>query len=191
MIPAAAAGLMLVGASGVFAQQVLPIPWAGTPVDPAARIAPSAPIPRVFASLTEVYRYVVQTRGLGRPADDDLVAALEAGSTSEQLSDTSGGALTVIKADLLTDDGGSRLRSANGNYPYYVLRRDRQGLVLLGVMFGDGYQTQVRDGRMEFTMSLRTSGGSVQPMRFRVEDDVLVNLSQPLKQERFPFIADT
>ena len=186
----AAAGLCLAGTQGVFAQQVLPGEPA-VPPRPGAAI-PQLPVPRpmVFASITELYRYVVQTRGLGGSADDDLVAAVEASSTSEQVPDASGNALTVVKADLLTD-GRSRLRSASGNYPYYVLRRDRQGLVLLGVMFGDSYRTEVHDGRMEFTMSLRTSGGGTQPMRFRVEDDVLVNLSQPRGRDRFPFIADT
>ncbi|HTY50031.1 MAG TPA: hypothetical protein VMB48_10095, partial [Steroidobacteraceae bacterium] len=117
MILAAAAGVILAGAQCAFAQQVWP---------PAPR--PVTPRPMVFASLTELYRYVVQTRGLGGSADDNLVAAVEASSTSEQVPDASGDALTVIKADLLTEDGGSRLRSASGNYPYYVLRRDRQGL---------------------------------------------------------------
>jgi len=178
MILAAAAGVILAGAQCAFAQQVWP---------PAPR--PVTPRPMVFASLTELYRYVVQTRGLGGSADNDLVAAVEACSTSEQVNDASAGTLIVVKADLVSD-GVSRMRSASGNYPYYVLRRDSHGLMLLGVMFGDGYDAQVHDGRMEFTMSLRTPTGT-QPMRFRVEDDVLVNLSTPRNQDRFPFIADT
>jgi hypothetical protein len=119
-----------------------------------------------------------------------VVAAVEASSAVGDVPGDAGGVLTLVKADLVAG-GVSRMASANGNYPYYVLRRDSHGLVLLGVMFGDGYQAGTHDGRLEFTVSLHIDGGKTQPMRFRVEGDALVNLSAPAHGERFPYIADT
>lgn len=141
-----------------------------------------------FNGLTEVYGYIVRSRGLGKDDEGALARAVAAGSTLEHVRDSSGRSLTVIKADLLKD-GKSQLASADGNFPYYVLRPSADGLTLLGGMFGDGYATGITDGHLQFVVRLKMSAGQVRNMRFQVRGDALVNLS-PIKSDRAPFIAD-
>jgi hypothetical protein len=93
----------------------------------------------------------------------------------------------IIRADLVTD-GTSRLASANGNYPYYVLRRDGDRLTLLGMMFGEGYATSRIHGHLQFTMRFREAAGQLRPMRFQVRGNALFNLT-PLGGHTAPYIA--
>jgi hypothetical protein len=175
-------GILLGAATQLGFSQEL-IPTLGPAMAPPA-VAPVPPgIPLQFNNVSEVYRYIVQTRGLGRTDDEALMQALTAGSTVQQVKDISGELLTVIKPELIVD-GTSRLAS-NGNYPYYVLRPGSQGLALLGTMFGQGYATSLTDGHLRFTMRLRTEAGKFRPMRFEVRGNSLVNLS-PLNRSRRP-----
>jgi hypothetical protein len=152
-------------------------------------IAPvSAAAPLHFNNLTEVFRYIVQARGLGKTDDEALVRALAAGSTVQQVRDSSGNSLTVIKANLVAD-GTSRLASAEGNFPNYVLRESAEGISLLGTMFGESYSTNLADGHLQFTLRLRMAAGHVRQMRFQVRGEALVNLT-PLKLQGAPYIAD-
>jgi hypothetical protein len=80
------------------------------------------------------------------------------------------------------------LASANGNYPYYVLRRDGDQLTLLGMMFGDGYATSRIHGHLQFTMHFREAAGQLRPMRFQVRGKALLNLT-PLGGRTTPYIA--
>ena len=169
--------LLSAGASLVFSQP--------PPLRTVAPVAATAALH--FNDLAEVYRYIVQTRGLGKADDEALVRALVADSKVEQVRDSSGAPLTVIRADLVAG-GTSRLASAQGNYPYYVLRQNAEGITLLGTMFGDGYATSRMDGHLQFTMRLRMAAGQVRQMRFQVRGEALVNLT-PLKTERAPYIA--
>jgi hypothetical protein len=143
--------------------------------------------PLHFNDLNEVYGYIVQNRGLGNSGDESLVRSLAASSTVQQAKDTSGDSLLVIRADLVTS-GTSRLVSANGNYPYYVLRRDGDQLVLFGMMFGEGYATSRIHGHLQFTMRFREAAGQLRPMRFQVRGKALFNLT-PLGGHTTPYIA--
>jgi len=145
--------------------------------------------PLHFNDLNEVYGYIVQNRELGKSGDESLVRGLAAGSTVQQVRDTSGDSLLVIRADLVTD-GTSRLASANGNYPYYVLRRDGDQLTLLGMMFGEGYATTRVHGHLQFTMRFREAAGQLRPMRFQMRGKALFNLT-PLGGQITPYIAGT
>jgi hypothetical protein len=152
-------------------------------------IAPVAvPSPLHFNDMTEVYRYIIRSRGLGNPGDDALVGALVAGSPVQKVRDISGKFLTVIKTDLVTD-GRSRLASTEGNFPYYVLRQTADGITLLGTMYGESYTANLKDDHLQFTMRLRMATGQEHEMRFQVRDETLVNLT-PLNSERHPYISD-
>jgi hypothetical protein len=180
------AGIVLsMGAPLAFSQAV--VPSLGPPMAPPLVAPVPAGVPLQFNDLSEVYRYIVQTRGLGQAGDEALVQALAGGSTVQHVRDISGDSLTVIKAELIAD-GASRVASANGNYPYYVLRHSEQGFALLGVMFGQGYVTSRADGHLQFTMRLRMEAGQLRPMRFQVRGNALVNLT-PLKSQTAPYIA--
>lgn len=129
----------------------------------------------------------MQNRELGKADDDSLVRSLAASSIVQQVRDTSGDSLMVIRPNLVTN-GTSRLASASGNYPYYVLRRDGDRLALLGTMFGTGYATSHVDGHLQFTMRFREAAGLLRPMRFVVRDKSLFNLT-PLSGQKTPYIA--
>jgi hypothetical protein len=81
------------------------------------------------------------------------------------------------------------LASANGNYPFYVLRHSDRGFALLGVMFGEGYVTSLA-GHLQFTMRLRRDAGQLTPLRFQIQGNALVNLT-PLKSQKAPDLART
>jgi hypothetical protein len=178
------------GVAGILLSAAMPLAFAQDMNTPLLRtIAPvSATAPLHFNDLTEVYRYIVQSRGLGSPDDEAVVRALIAGSTVTQVQDGAGHALTVIKADLVRD-GKSGLASAEGNLPYYVLHQSAGDVTLLGTMFGDSYTSSVANGRVQFSMRLRLPAGKVRDMRFEVRDEALVNLT-PIGSQRTPFIAD-
>jgi len=178
---------MLCGFSGILLWMAAPAAFpqaiATLPLSPKVL----AIEPLHFNDLDEVYGYIVQNRELGKSGDESLVRSLAAGSTVQQVRDSSGASLMVIRADLITD-GTSRLASANGNYPYYVLRRDGDQLTLLGMMFGDGYATSRIHGHLQFTMHFREAAGQLRPMRFQVRGKALLNLT-PLGGRTTPYIA--
>jgi hypothetical protein len=162
------------------------MPTNAPPLQTIFPVAPAAALH--FNDLTEVYRYIVQTRGLGQPDDEALVRALISGSTVKQVRDNSGNTLTVIKADLVAE-GASRLASAEGNLPYYVLRQNTGGVSLIGMMFGESYTVSVTDSHVQFKVKLRMSAGRVHDMRFEVRGEALVNLSPLNTGQHAPFIA--
>jgi hypothetical protein len=185
--------LVIVAASSMFFCAAMPSAFSYDHNDsPALLLRTIAPVaaasPLHFNDLTEVYRYIIERRGLGKPEDDALVGALIAGSTVKQVRDSSGKFLTVIKADLVAD-GRSRLASTEGNFPHYVLRQTADGITLLGTMYGESYAASLKDGHLQFTMRLRLATGQEHDMRFQVRDEALVNLT-PLNSERYPYISD-
>ncbi len=185
--------LAVVGVSSVFFCAVMPLAFShdhnDSPTFLLRTIAPVAvPVQLHFKDMTEVYRYIIQSRELGKPGDDELVGALAAGSTVKQVRDISGNFLTVIKADLVAD-GRSRLASTEGNFPHYVLRQTTDGITLLGTMYGESYAASMKDGHLQFTMRLRMATGQEHDMRFQVRDEALVNLT-PLNSEPHPYISD-
>ena len=71
------------------------------------------------------------------------------------------------------------MRSKTGDFPFYVLRETPKGLVLLGQMFGSAYRSHIRGQHLEFRVEQHLCVNKATKMRFRVEDDVLVDLSVP------------
>jgi hypothetical protein len=177
---------MLSGFGGILLCAVAPLAFP-QPIAPLPFAPKLANAPLHFNDLNEVYGYIAQNRGLGKSGDESLVHGIAVSSSVQQVKDPSGDSLMVIRADLVTD-GTSRLESAAGNYPYYVLRRDGDQLTLLGTMFGAGYATSRIHGHLQFTMHFREAAGQVRPMRFQVRGKALFNLT-PLGGQTAPYIA--
>jgi hypothetical protein len=139
----------------------------------------AVPVPQTFPDLSHLFAYVAQSRGVGSANDSELSREIASSSSVEQLHDYSADSILVVKADLLDHDGNSRLRSPNGNYPFYVLRATSNSLVLLGVMFGATYSTHLDERRLHFEVQLNTGVDMTKTMSFVVDEDGLVNLSAP------------
>ena len=152
---------------------------AAAPERPDAGPILAMPVPETFPDLSYVFAYIAQTRGLGSSSDSELSREIASSSAVEQLHDYSADPILVIKADLLDHNGNSRLRSPNGNYPFYVLRATSSHLVLLGMMFGTAYRVHLDGRQLHFEMRLNTSQKTTKAMSFLVDENVLVNLSAP------------
>jgi hypothetical protein len=140
----------------------------------------AVPVPLTFSDLSDLFAYVAQSRGLGRASDAELSREIASSSSVQQLRDYSTDPILVVKADLLDHNGASRLRSPNGNYPFYVLRATPTSLVLMGMMFGTAYRSHFEGKQLHFEMQLNTSPHSSKAMSYLVDEDVLINLSAPL-----------
>ncbi len=181
----AALGTFLLAASVSFAGVPDVYSPAINPIDPvsyslaAGPAHPLAvnPVPRVFSDLNDLFGFVAHTRGVGNADDPALVRQISAGSSVTTLHDGSNGPVLVVKANLRDRDGSSRLRSPNGNYPFYVLRSTPSGLVLLGTMFGTDYTSHFDGRALRFEMKLNTAPGKNRTLSFQVEQNSLVNLS--------------
>ena len=143
-----------------------------------AAIVP-APITITFSDLSDLYGYIAQSRGLGARNDSELAKRIAASSRVVQVHDGSADPILVIKADVLDQGGHSRLRSSNGNYPFYVLRVTEDRLVLLGTMFGADYRHRLDGRQLRFEVRLRTGPHTTKAMTFLVDGTRLVNLSAP------------
>ncbi|MGH8140602.1 MAG: hypothetical protein ACREVV_20720 [Steroidobacteraceae bacterium] len=142
--------------------------------------------PAVFQDYSQLYGYIARSRGLGDAADADLTRRLATHSTVERLrnlEDCSAAPIIVVRADLLDRDGTSRLRSADGSFPLYVLRETPQGLLLLGRMSGMRYRAKFLSRGLEFTVEQHRPGNKDVQARFRIEGDTLIDLSAA--RERF------
>jgi hypothetical protein len=137
------------------------------------------PVPETFPDLSYLFAYIAHSRGLGSSSDSELSREIAASSAVEQLHDYSADPILVVKADLLDHIGNSRLRSPNGNYPFYVLRAESSHLVLLGMMFGTTYSVHLEGRQLHFEMRLNTGRQTTRAMSFLVDENVLVNLSAP------------
>lgn len=145
---------------------------------PSSVVVP-VPITISFADLSDLYGYIAQTRGLGDRNDTNLSKRIAARSRVARLHDGSAGPILVIKADVLDESGHSRLRSADGNYPFYVLRITDKRLVLLGMMFGTGYRYRLDGRQLHFDVRLNTGARKPRALSFLVDGNRLVNLSAP------------
>ena len=140
----------------------------------------AVPVPLTFSDLSDLFAYVAQSRGLGRSSDAELSREIASSSSVQQLHDYSTDPILVVKADLLDHNGMSRLRSPNGNYPFYVLRSTPTQLVLLGMMFGTAYTAHLDAKQLHFEMQLNTGPHKTRALSFLVDEDALINLSAPL-----------
>lgn len=85
----------------------------------------------------------------------------------------------MVQVNLRSASGTSRARSPEGNNYYYVLRDTPSGQLLLGRMFGQSYHAHLKDGYLEFEVSLKRSAQETVAMHYRAEDHELVSLTAP------------
>ena len=164
--------LTLVAASAVAASS-----WAGPAINPFQTLP--SPYPTEFQDYSQLFARILADRGLGRWFDESLLQRIQADSRIDRVHDRSPEPIDVVRVDLRNPDGASRVRSKNGDFPFYVLRETPKGLVLMGRMFGSAYRTYIRGRHLEFRVEQHLAGNKTLKMRFRVEDDVLVDLSAP------------
>jgi len=145
---------------------------------PAPQLRPLISGPVYFHSQDDLFSRIAAESQLGDPEDRKLLAQLAADSHVEHLRDSTS-ALTVVQVDLRNADGTSRARSPDGNYYYYVVRDTAKGLLLLGRMYGQGYESHLEDGYLQFDVKLHRGATRIISIRFRAEDSALVNLSAP------------
>ena len=132
-----------------------------------------------FDSYSQLFTWIAAERNLGDPFDESLVRQIQADSSVDHVHDRSSDPIAIVRVELLNGAGTSRAGSEDGNYPFYVLRETQKGLVLMGRMFGRTYRSSIRGRNLEFHVELHRSADKVVQMRFRVEDNTLLNLSAP------------
>ena len=164
--------LTVVAASAVAATS-----WADPAINPFQPLP--APYPTEFQDYSQLFARFLTDRGLGRWFDESLLQRIQADSRIDRVHDRSPEPIDVVRVDLRNPDGSSRVRSKNGDFPLYVLRETPKGLVLLGQMFGSAYRSYTKGQHLEFQVEQHLAANKSTKMRFRVEDDVLVNLSVP------------
>jgi len=110
----------------------------------------------------------------------DRARQIQSDSRIDHVRDKSAEPIAVVRVELLNPGGTSKARSEEGgNSPFYVLRETSTGLVLMGRMFGRAYRSQMRGQHLEFWVELHPVADKAVQMHFRVEDNMLVNLSAP------------
>lgn len=160
--------------------------WASLPAM-AGPVGPGHWIRPTFRSYSQLFAWVVADRHLGSPFDQHLIQQIQADSRTFHVRDRTPGRITVVRVDLTGPDGRSRVR-AGGNFPFYVVRETRGGMVLLGRMFGRAYTSHFSGGHLELDVELQRSSAQMIQMRFQVQDNTLLNLS-PLRQSFQSVIA--
>ena len=156
--------------------------WADQAINPfqaPPRGIYSPPYPTEFQDYSQLFARIVADRSLSRWFDESLVQRIRADSRIDRVHDRSPEPIDVVRVDLRNPDGTSRVRSENGDFPFYVLRETPKGLVLMGQMFGSAYRSYIRGQHLEFRVEQHLSVNKTVKMCFRVEDDVLVSLSAP------------
>ena len=164
--------LTLIAASAVAATS-----WAAPAINPFQTLP--SPYPTEFQGYSQLFARILADRALSRWLDESLLQRIQADSRIDRVHDRSPEPIDVVRVDLRNPDGSSRVRSKNGDFPFYVLRETPKGLVLMGQMFGSAYGSYMRGGHLEFRVEQHLSVNKTTKMRFRVEDDVLVDLSAP------------
>jgi hypothetical protein len=172
-LPRLAGAIMLLSAAS----------FAGAITQPApARGFRPVPFHPTFHDYPAFYAFVTEARGLGAADDDELARHMASESSVVHWRDDQAEPIIVVRVELLSRDGTSRMRSGSGDYPWYVLRDTSRGLVLLGTMFGRTCESTLVAGKRQFGLDLHPAAGQTVQMRFRVDGDTLINLtprSQP------------
>jgi|GEM_PF-2220689 len=162
----------IIATTPVFAQ------LAQSPVVPGVTVTPRPlPLPTsTFTDLTQFFAHVAALRGPIASVDPgSAAAALQARSPVEQLRGSSGEAIVVVKVGV---------PSAEGNYPFYVMRETPRGLLLLGEMSGRSYHPTTERGILELIVDVSGSDAPVTPARYQVDGYFLVNLADLAGLER-------
>lgn len=133
-----------------------------------------------FADYAHLFRYVAADRRFGDPDDESLARRIQADSRIDYVRDRSSEPIAIVRVELLNPDGTSTARSEEGgNWPFYVVRETPSGLVLMGRMFGRAYRSDMKGRHLEFWVELHPASHKIVQMHFRVEDNMLINLSAP------------
>lgn len=155
---------------------------AESPVRP-----PQAPIlvtrpPITLSGEQQSFRFIAHELHL----DDsrEAIQSLRAESSVDHLHDYLGEVILVVKPELLGASGESRIRAADGTYPFFVFRQSEHGWFLLGRMDGKGYEWSTQSRHLVFQMSAEQPGGARTVVRYEVNPSALVNLSLLARQEQ-------
>ena len=163
--------------TAIAASAVAVTSWADPAINPFQTLP--SPYPTEFQDYSQLFARILADRGLGRWFDESLLQRIQADSRIDRVHDRSPEPIDIVRVDLRNPDGTSRVRSKSGDFPFYVLRETPKGLVLMGQMFGSAYRSYIRGQHLEFRVEQHLSVNKTTKMRFRVEDDVLVDLSAP------------
>ena len=161
----------------VAAGAVPPTSWDDPPINPFQTLPP--PYPTEFQGYSQLFARILADRALSGWLDESLPQRIQADSRIDRVHDRSPQPIDVVRVDLQDPDGTSRVRSKDGDFPFYVLRETPQGLVLMGQVFGSTYRTYIRGKHLEFEVEQHLGANKTLKTRFRVEGDVLVDLSAP------------
>ena len=151
--------------------------WPDPAINPFQTLP--SPYPTEFQDYSQLFARILADRGLGRWFDESLLQRIQDDSQIDRVHDRSPEPIDVVRVDLRNPDGTSRVRSNNGDFPFYVLRETPKGLVLMGQMFGSAYLSYNTGQHLEFRVEQHLAVNKATKMRFRVVDDVLVDLSAP------------
>jgi hypothetical protein len=160
-------------------------PFDGAPNAPFGAIAP-VPAPRPSVILPDearVFGFIAETLHLGIASDGDLIRRLQAGSSVDHLHDYRGEPIFAVKPELLGADGESRVRAADGNYPFFVFDQTEHGWHLLGQMQGRSYAWSTETHHLIFDVSRAMPGKTPAVVRYEVNPGFLVNLTELAKDE--------
>ena len=148
--------------------------------------------PGLLSDDAHLFGYIAETTHLGKADDADLVRRLNSNSSMDRLHDYSGESILVVKVELLGDDASSRVRSPEGNYPFFVFRDTGHGYLLLGQMDGRAYEWSIPNRHLQFRMSTAAAGQKTAAVRYEVNQAYLVNLTELAQSERRHerFVAD-
>jgi len=177
------ATILLAGAAASIAQHVRTA--GGQAVNPFGtfRQAGELPGPGPLPDTDHVFSYIAATLHLGNANDGDLVRRLENASSVDHLHDYRGESIYAVKPELLGADGDSLVRAAEGNYPFFVFRQSEHGWVLLGQMYGTGYEWSTQTRHLVFNTTLVNGKGSRSTVRYEVNPAWLVNLDELVRNE--------
>ena len=140
--------LLCIALTVVAAGPVATTSWADPAINPFQTLP--SPSPLEFQDYSQLFTRILADRALSTWLDESLLLRIQADSRIDRVHDRSPEPIEVVRVNLRNPDGTSRVRSGNGDFPFYVLRETPKGLVLMGQMFGSAYQAYFRGQHLEF-----------------------------------------
>jgi hypothetical protein len=153
--------------------------FGAAPTVPAWRTIP----PVILPDEAHVFGFIAESLHMGNSTDGDLIRKLRASSSVDHLHDYRGEPIFAVKPELIGADGESRVRGADGNYPFFVFDQTEHGWRLLGQMQGRSYAWSTETRHLVFDVSMAMPGKALGIVRYEVNPGVLVNLTQLAKVE--------
>ena len=152
--------------------------------DPPASMPIPPPVGTVFPDYPQLFGYIAAATGLGKNDDAELAQRLNSSSSIDHLHDYSGESILVVKPELLAANDTSRVRSATGNYRFFVFRDTGTGYMLLGEMEGRSYKWSIPNRHLQFQVSATTQNHRTTSDRYEVNTFYLANLTELAKSEK-------